>query len=178
MLQENPMLISNDYSVNNIFDVPNEHQTKKVKDFSVESGFDTVSISDAAMEAYTKSKLGNIDEEASENDLLDQFKKQFNSYRGKGIFNEDSDTNAQKSIEGDTVTDGSSGTDDIDKVTKKASELERKIKDLTEQLESVMQSNLPDTEKEAMAGQIQKQISELQSQLAAYKQTEKYLSSL
>ncbi len=172
------MLISNDYPVNNIFDVSNEYQPKKAKDFSVESSFDTVSISDAAMEAYTKSKPGSIDEESSENDLFDQFKKQFNSYRGKGIFNEDNEVSSKNISDSDTIVEGSGGSEDIDKISQKASELERKIKDLTEQLESVMQSNLPDTEKEAMAGQIQKQISELQSQLAAYKQTEKYLSSL
>ncbi len=130
------------------------------------------------MEAYTKSKPGSIDEESSENDLFDQFKKQFNSYRGKGIFNEDNEVSSKNISDSDTIVEGSGGSEDIDKISQKASELERKIKDLTEQLESVMQSNLPDTEKEAMAGQIQKQISELQSQLAAYKQTEKYLSSL
>lgn len=54
-----------------------------------------------------------------------------------------------------------------------ASELERKVKDLTAQLETVMASPMPEMEKTGVSSHISKEIDELQSQLKARKQVEK-----
>lgn len=99
------------------------------------------------------------------------FRKQFNGWRGNGIFAGQKETDAS-----DLEPASGNAGDTTDAMSRKASEIERKIKDLVDRLSTVMASNLPETEKEAMSGQIQKDIEELQSQLTAYKQAQKAAS--
>lgn len=169
------MQIINDYSINNVFETTFSAQSHKKSDENQTSTFDTVSISDAALQAYANSKAASIaDENESDNNLSEQFKKQFNSYRGKGIFSEDDSVSKDNSVDG---SEKAQQTEE-EKISKTVSELERKIKDLTEKLEAVMSSNIPEHEKDMMANQIHKELEELQSQLNAYKQTEKALASV
>lgn len=164
------MQIINDYSINNIFENTFSAQPSKKAEESQTPSFDTVSISDAALQAYTKSKAASIgDEDKSDNNLFEQFKKQFNSYRGKSIFSEDESVNNDDSLKDTAKTQQT----EEEKVSKTVSELERKIKDLTEKLNAVMSSSMPEHEKNMMANQIHKELEELQSQLNAYKQAEK-----
>lgn len=164
------MQVTSDYSTLNIFQVEETTNSRKKSEFSVNSPFDTVSISDAALEAYSKSKISTSEmDDKSDSDASKDFKKYFNNYRGNGIFAED---NSQDTEKNDGVTDTSENSES-EKISKKVSEIERKIKDLMEKLETVMSSDMPEQEKNAMEGQIQKEISELQSQLTAYKQAEK-----
>ncbi|WP_297045897.1 hypothetical protein [uncultured Desulfovibrio sp.] len=102
-----------------------------------------------------------------------RFRKQFAAYRGNGIFAENRDAPENASL---AAPEEDTQTTEAEKVSKKASELERKIRDLSAQLESVMASGMPETEKNAMSTRISKEIEELQSQLTAYKQAEKALS--
>lgn len=167
------MQITNDYNVANIFETSFPNQAHKKTDNNSSISFDTVSISDAALQAYANSKANSVENENnSDSTLYDQFKKQFNSYRGKGIFSEDE--SLSKSVDGNN----NSQQIEEEKVSKNVSELERKIKDLTEKLESIMSSNMPEHEKDMMANQIHKELDELQSQLTAYKQAQKALASV
>lgn len=100
-----------------------------------------------------------------------RFRKQFAAYRGNGIFAESKDTSENASI----TTPEDAQAAESETMSKKASELERKIRDLTAQLEAVMASDMPETEKDAMSTRISKEIEELQSQLTAYRQAEKAL---
>lgn len=100
-----------------------------------------------------------------------RFRKQFAAYRGNGIFAESKDTSENASI----TTPEDAQAAESETMGKKASELERKIRDLTAQLEAVMASDMPETEKDAMSTRISKEIEELQSQLTAYRQAEKAL---
>lgn len=169
------MQIINDYSINNIFETVFPTQSHKKSDSGQASSFDTVSISDAALQAYANSKSVSIaNENESDNNLSEQFKNQFDSYRGKGIFSEDDSASKDNSV----ASSEKSQQNGEEKIDKTASELERKIKDLTEKLEALMSSNMPEHEKDMMANQIHKELEELQSQLNAYKQAEKALASV
>lgn len=125
-----------------------------------------------------KEKLRALQEEAAEqvdgqeSGAAARFRKQFAAYRGNGIFAESKDSSENASI----TTQEDAQTAEAETMSKKASELERKIRDLTAQLEAVMASSMPETEKDAMSTRISKEIEELQSQLTAYKQAEKALS--
>lgn len=55
------MFISNDYSTSNIFNVNGNNRTNKNKNSSADNTFDTISISDAAKEAYNNSKTIDSD---------------------------------------------------------------------------------------------------------------------
>ena len=168
------MQIINDYGINNVFETTFSAQSHKKSEENQASTFDTISISDAALQAYANSKAASItDENESGDNLFEQFKKQFNSYRGKGIFSEDDSVSKDNSVDG---AENAQHTEE-EKISKTVSELERKIKDLTEKLEAVMSSNMPEHEKDMMANQIHKELEELQSQLNAYKQAEKALKS-
>lgn len=168
------MQIINDYGINNVFETTFSAQSPKKSEEKQTSTFDTISISDAALQAYANSKAASITEEnESGNNLSEQFKKQFNQYRGKGIFSEDDSVSKDNSVDG---SEKAQQTEE-EKISKTVSELERKIKDLTEKLEAVMSSNMPEHEKDMMSNQIHKELEELQSQLNAYKQAEKALAS-
>lgn len=81
------MQIISDYNISNIFETAFSTQPHKKPDDNSAPSFDTVSISDAALQAYANSKAASMtDENESENNFSEQFKKQFNSYRGRGIF--------------------------------------------------------------------------------------------
>lgn len=165
------MQIINDYNINNIFETTLSSQSHKKGDDNGGLPFDTVSISDAALQAYASSKAAHRSGEESEadNNPSQQFKKHFNSYRGNGIFAEDNSvTNDNEAYDMEKTQQTES-----EKTGKTISELERKIKDLTEKLGSVMSSSMPEHEKDMMANQIHKELEELQSQLNAYKQAEK-----
>lgn len=122
-------------------------------------------------------KLRTLQEEAvdslagQESGAATRFRKQFAAYRGNGIFAESKDTSENASI---TMPEDAQAVE-AETMSKKASELERKIKDLTAQLEAVMASDMPETEKDAMSTRISREIEELQSQLTAYRQAEKAL---
>lgn len=124
-------------------------------------------------------KLRALQEEAAEqvdgqeSGAAAGFRKQFAAYRGNGIFAESADTSENTP----STTPEDAQAAESETMGKKASELERKIKDLTAQLEAVMASGMPETEKDAMSTRISKEIEELQSQLTAYKQAEKALSA-
>lgn len=169
------MQVTTEWSTLNIFQVEDTNNSRKKLEFSANSSFDTVSISDAALEAYSKSKINTSEmDDKSDSDASKDFKKYFNNYRGNGIFAEDDSQGAEKS----NALSGTNENSESEKVSKKVSEIERKIKDLMEKLEAVMSSDMPEQEKNAMEGQIQKEISELQSQLTAYKQAEKAFASV
>lgn len=169
------MQIINDYGVNNIFETTFSTQSNKKSEENRALSFDTVSISDAAMQAYVDSKAASAENEnKSEDNPTEQFKKQFNSYRGNGIFSEDDSVSKDNSVEG---PEKAQQAEEEEKISKTVPELERKIKDLTEKLEAVMSSNMPEHEKDMMANQIHKELEELQSQLNAYKQAEKAMAS-
>lgn len=103
-----------------------------------------------------------------ENEAAGRFRKQFDSWRGTGIFGE----NEGAPSEAAAVTPDAAQSAAAESDSKKASELERKIKDLSTQLEAVLASSMPEMEKNAMSSRISKEIEELQSQLTAYKQTQ------
>lgn len=168
------MQIINDYSVNNIFETSFSTQSHKKSANEATASFDTILISDIALQAYAKSKsFSSIDEKEQDYNLPEQFKKHFNTYRGKGIFSEDNSVNEDNSINEDQKVQQAQE----EKVEKTVAEIERKIKDLAARLETVMASNMPGNEKDIMANQIHKELEELQSQLNAYKQAEKALAS-
>lgn len=109
-----------------------------------------------------------------ESGAVARFRKQFAAYRGNGIFAENTGAAENASIA--TSAEDAPQAAEAEKMGKKASEIERKIKDLTAQLEAVMASGMPETEKDALSTRISKEIEELQSQLTAYKQVEKALA--
>lgn len=111
--------------------------------------------------------------EGQETGAAARFRKQFAAYRGNGIFAENADNPENASI---TPQDDAQSSE-AEAMGKKSSEIERKIRDLAAQLEAVMASGMPETEKDAMSTRISREIEELQSQLTAYRQAEKALSA-
>ncbi len=101
-----------------------------------------------------------------------RFRKQFSAYRGNGIF---ADSASAPGDASGATPEEDAQTAGAERMSQKASELERKIRDLSAQLEAVMESGMPETEKNAMSTRISREIEELQSQLTAYRQAEKAL---
>lgn len=109
----------------NVFETTFSSQSHKKSGENKASTFDTVSISDAALQAYTNYKAVSItDENESGNNLSEQFKKQFNSYRGKGIFSEDDSVSKDNSVDGAEKTQQT----EEEKNSKTVSELEKKLR--------------------------------------------------
>ncbi len=195
------MQIENGYAaIGNIFEISPSHGACRLSAHGTRTSCDTVSISEEARVAYTERggdaaslterfpsavasrktqpQAGHEEESigsatGQESGAAARFRKQFAAYRGNGIFAENRDAPENASL---AAPEEDTQTTEAEKVSKKASELERKIRDLSAQLESVMASGMPETEKNAMSTRISKEIEELQSQLTAYKQAEKALS--
>lgn len=159
------MRIASGYdAIGSIFEISPSQRACRLPARGTHTSCDTVSISEEARVASANS-LRNADAAV-------RFRKQFAAYRGNGIFAESKDSSENASI----TTQEDAQAPEAETMSKKASELERKIRDLTAQLEAVMASSMPETEKDAMSTRISKEIEELQSQLTAYKQAEKALS--
>lgn len=141
---------------------------------------DSVSISEEALEMAKKMFTQNfvniystnydtaqsLDEDQNAGDsLLSDYKSYFDQYRGKCLFKDADKT--KNSISTDARS--SDDIDDGDELSKTASKLERQIRDLASKLEKILSSNIPEAEKETQGNEIQKKISELQSQLAGIK---------
>lgn len=159
------MRIASGYdATGSIFEISPSQRACRLPARGTHTSCDTVSISEEARVASATS-LQNSGAAA-------RFRKQFAAYRGNGIF-ADSES-APGDVSGATPEEDAPAAG-AEKASQKASELERKIRDLSAQLEAVMESGMPETEKNAMSTRISKEIEELQSQLTAYRQAEKAL---
>lgn len=166
-------------------------EKRRQQEKSTHMGDDTVSLSPEALELARQSRLdafcgayGTNTLNEAEGDgagadeavtAADRYRKQFNEYRGMGLFAASEQTGETSSGQANAVVgSGESSSDDTSNPTAK---LERQIKDLTRELEEVMASDLPDVQKEASAQELQKKISELQSQPTALKRGERMAGS-
>lgn len=101
----------------------------------------------------------------------DHYRKQCNEYRGMGLFTAPEQTGETSS--GQANAAAGSGERSSDDSSNQTAKLERQIRDLTRELEEVMAADLPDVQNEASAQELQKKISERQSQLTALKRGER-----
>lgn len=162
-------------------------EKRRQQEKSTQPDGDTVSLSPEALElarqsrlaafcgAYGTDKLDEAEGDATTEDkpvsATEQYRSHFNEYRGMGLFAASEQTEETSSGQPNAVAgSGESSSDDCGNQTAK---LERQIKDLTKELEEVLASDLPDVQKEASAQELQKKISELQSQLTALKRGER-----
>lgn len=101
---------------------------------------------------------GTTDEGTSASQTINDYKAIFSEYRGMGLFSED-----------DSGRAAGAGESDSESASRQMAKLEKQIKDLLRELESVMSSSMPEVQKESAANEIQKKISELQSTLGTMK---------
>ena len=166
-------------------------ENRRQQEKSTQSDGDTVSLSPEALELARQSRLaafcgaygtdkldeseGDAATEAKPLGVTEQYRSRFNEYRGMGLFAASAQTGEASSGQANAVagSDESSSDDSSNQTAK----LERQIKDLTKKLEEVLASDLPDAQKEASAQELQKKISELQSQLTALKRGERIAGS-
>lgn len=166
-------------------------ENRRQQEKSTQPDGDTVSLSPEALELARQSRLaafcgaygtdkldeaeGDAATEGKPVSATEQYRSRFNEYRGMGLFAASEQTGETSSGQTDAATgSGETSTEDSDSLTAK---LERQIKDLTKELEEVLASDLPDVQKEASAQELQKKISELQSQLTALKRGERMAGS-
>lgn len=166
-------------------------ENRRQQEKSTQPDGDTVSLSPEALELARQSRLaafcgaygtdkldeaeGDAATEGKPVSATEQYRSRFNEYRGMGLFAASAQTGEASSGQANAVAESDeSSSDDSSNQTAK---LERQIKDLTKKLEEVLTSDLPDAQKEASAQELQKKISELQSQLTALKRGERMAGS-
>lgn len=162
-------------------------ENRRQQNNSAQPDGDTVSLSPKALErarqnrlaalcgTYGTDKLGETEGDAAGADEAitaeDRYRKQFNAYRGMGLFTAPEQTGETSS--GQANAAAGSGERSSDDSSNQTAKLERRIRDLTKELEEVMAADLPDVQKQASAQELQKKISERQSQLTALKRGER-----
>lgn len=165
-------------------------EKRRRQEKSTQMDGDIVSLSPEALELARQSrldafcgacgsdKLSEAEDDTSAAETInatDRYRKQFTEYRGTGLFAASDQTGETSSGQANAVSGNVENSSDDS--SDQTAELERQIKDLTTELEEVMASDLPDVQKEASAQELQKKISELQSQLMALKRGERMAGS-